>query len=84
MAAAFGGLAHAANVDRLYYRGWDNRTIRRRMQQVAKGQWTVPAATDADRAGQAAISEATQAAVTAAVDAAVRAAAAAAAAASGS
>lgn len=82
-AAAFGGLAHAASVDRLYYRGWDNRAIRKRMQQVAKGKWTAPASADADRAEHAAISEATRAAVAAAVDAAVHAATAAAAAAAG-
>jgi hypothetical protein len=37
-AAAYSGLAHAANLDRLLYRGWDNRELRKRMQQVAKGK----------------------------------------------
>ncbi|HET7014653.1 MAG TPA: GPP34 family phosphoprotein [Streptosporangiaceae bacterium] len=83
MAAAYGGLAHAANVDRLTYRGWGNRGLRKRMQQVAKGKWTAPATRDADQESHQAISAATQAAVAAAVEAAVHAAAAAAAASSG-
>ena len=81
-AAAYGGLAHAASLDRLLYRGWDNRGLRKRMQQVAKGKWTAPADNDVDQDAHAVISAATQAAVAAAVEAAVYAATAAAAAAS--
>ncbi|HEY3907116.1 MAG TPA: GPP34 family phosphoprotein [Streptosporangiaceae bacterium] len=83
--AAYGGLAHALQLDRLLYRGWDNRAVRKRMKEIAQGKWTAPAAEPADaaiRAEQAAISAATQAAITAAIDAAVHAATAAAAAAS--
>src|SRR6185437_2053696 len=68
MAAAFGGLAHAANVDRVIYRGWDNRGLRKRMQQVAKGKWTAPPSdSGADADAHMAISAATQEAIAAAV-----------------
>jgi hypothetical protein len=83
--AAYGGLVQAVQLDRLLYRGWDNRAVRKRLKEIAQGKWTAPAAEPADaatQAEQAAISAATQAAITAAIDAAVHAATAAAAAAS--
>jgi hypothetical protein len=88
--AAYGGLVHAVQLDRLLYRGWDNRAVRKRLKEIAQGKWTAPAtepapADAADAAGQAeqaAISAATQAAIAVAIDAAVHAATAAAAAAS--
>jgi Golgi phosphoprotein 3 (GPP34) len=40
--AAFGGLAHAIGLDTVLYPGWGNRAIRKRFQEVAKGQWTKP------------------------------------------
>ncbi len=73
--AAYGGLAHAVHLDRVLYRGWDNRSVRKRMKQVAQGRWTAPAADAADPASPAATSAATQAAIAAAIDAAVQAAA---------
>lgn len=80
--AAFGGLVHAVQLDRPFYRGWDNRAVRKRMKEIAQGKWTAPATEPADEADQAAISAATQAAIEVAIDAAVYAASAAAAAAS--
>jgi hypothetical protein len=41
--AAFGGLAHAIGLDALLYSGWGNRGIRKRFEQIAKGQWIAPA-----------------------------------------
>jgi hypothetical protein len=41
--AAFGGLAHAIGLDALLYSGWGNRGIRKRFEQIAKGQWMAPA-----------------------------------------
>ena len=79
--AAFAGLASASGLGELLYRGWGNRPLRKRLDQIANGQWTGPAttndaaraATDAAAAGAAA-GEAVQAATQAASDAAVRAA----------
>jgi hypothetical protein len=82
--AAFAGLASASGLGELLYRGWGNRPLRKRLDQIAKGQCTGPvllatdAATDAGDASQAAAghaaSDAVQAATQAASDAAVRAA----------
>ena len=82
--AAFAGLASASGLGELLYRGWGNRPLRKRLDQIATGQCTGPAlpATDtptaAGDASQAAAgeaaSEAVQAATQAASDAAVRAA----------
>jgi Golgi phosphoprotein 3 (GPP34) len=82
--AAFVGLASASGLGELLYRGWGNRPVRKRLDQIANGQRTGPAlpvtdaalgAGDASQAaaGEAA-SEAVQAATQAASDAAVRAA----------
>ena len=83
--AAFAGLASASGLGGLLYRGWGNRPLRKRLDQIAKGQWTEPAAPAADAPTQAAAGraataddatdEATLAATQAASDAAVRAAA---------
>lgn len=75
--AAFGGLAHAAGLDTFLYPGRHNRDIRRRLQEVAKGQWTesfMPAThAAAEAATHAALHAATHAAVHAATHAAVHA-----------
>ena len=44
--SAYGGLAHAIGLDAELYRGWGNRGIRRRFEQIAKGRWTAPRASD--------------------------------------
>jgi len=71
--AALGGLAHAIGLDRAIYPGLANRGARRRMRQVANGQWTAAAVDGADGAGQAA-QAANQAAINAAIQAAAQAA----------
>lgn len=79
--AAFGGLAHAVGLDRELYPGFGGRQQRKRLTEVAKGQWTVTAVTGAvtdsvrsatDAAIMASTAAATQAATAAAVDAAVQ------------
>ena len=93
--AAFGGLAHAAGLDAILYRGLANRALRARLKRIAEGKdaWAVPAspaiadavggaakaAQAADAASRAAANAATQAAMSAATAAAVSAATAAAA-----
>ena len=85
--AAFAGLASASGLAGLLYPGWGNRPLRKRLDQIAKGQRTESAAPAADapthaaggaaaRAATAddATGEATQGATQAASDAAVRAA----------
>lgn len=44
--SAYGGLAHAIGLDAELYRGWGNRGIRQRFEQIAKGRWTAPRASD--------------------------------------
>jgi hypothetical protein len=75
--AAFGGLAHAVGLDRVLYPGSGGRQQRKRLTEVAKGQWTATAVagavTDSVRsATDAAIRASTAAATQAAVDAAVQ------------
>jgi len=75
--AAFAGLASASGLGELLYRGWGNRKLRKRLDQIAKGQWTgpvLPATDAATDAGDAAVRAATQAATDAAVRAATQAA----------
>jgi hypothetical protein len=95
---AFGGLAHAAGLDAILYRGLANRGPRTRLKQIAEGKvaWAEPtsavitdavggaarAAQAADAASRAAANAAAQAAVSASTAAAVSAATTAAAAAS--
>jgi Golgi phosphoprotein 3 (GPP34) len=67
--AAFGGLVHAVQLDRVLYRGWDKRALRRRLKQVAQGKWTEPVVAEASPAA-----EALAVAIDAAVDAATAAA----------
>jgi hypothetical protein len=83
---AYAGLAHAIGLGALLYRGRENRPVRKRLEQIAKGEWPARAVTaagqDADAvtshtvaaANQAAIQAAQQAAIAAAVDAATNAA----------
>ncbi|MBW8806732.1 MAG: GPP34 family phosphoprotein [Catenulisporales bacterium] len=68
--AAFGGLGHAIGLGELVYPGRGNKDLRKRLQQIAKGEWSARAVGSAIAAVQAA----TDAAVSAAVDAAVHAA----------
>jgi Golgi phosphoprotein 3 (GPP34) len=86
--AAYAGLAHAIGLGALLYRGRENRLVRKRLEQIAKGEWSAGAVTaagrDADAAAvtslttaaatQAAVQAAQQAAIQAAVDAATNAA----------
>jgi hypothetical protein len=75
--AAFAGLASASGLGELLYRGWGNRPLRKRLDKIARGQLTGPAAQAAtDAAVRAATQAATDAAVVAAVHAAHHAAAA--------
>ena len=55
--AAFGGLAHATGIVGVIYPGFGRRHLRRRFQEIAKGQWTARAVT------QAAVSASTDAAI---------------------
>jgi hypothetical protein len=71
--AAFAGLAHAAGLGELFYRGWGNRAIRKRLEQIAKGQWTARAIGDAIGASRTGMDAAARAAIMATTDAAVRA-----------
>jgi hypothetical protein len=82
--AATGGLAHAVGLDHLLYPGFGARALRKRLAEIASGQWTAPAPGGADAsavaaavsraATGAAVSAATDAAMQAATDAAVQAA----------
>ena len=86
--AAYAGLAHAIGLGAVLYRGWENRVVRKRLEQIAKGEWSAGAVAaagrDADAADatslttaavtQAAIQAAQQAAIQASVDAATSAA----------
>jgi hypothetical protein len=79
--AAFGGLAHAVDLDRHLYPRRADRPLRRRLAEVGTGKWTriavdaVGSAAHAasDAAAQAAVQAATAAATQAAVQAAVQA-----------
>ena len=76
--AAFAGLASASGLGPVLYPGWDNRKLRERLDQIAKGKLTMPVATGpaGDPSGRAdrQIADAAQAATQAASDAAARAA----------
>jgi hypothetical protein len=86
--AAYAGLAHAIGLGAVLYRGWENRAVRKRLEQIAKGEWSASAVTAAGRdaaaaaatslttaaATQAATQAAQQAAIQASVDAATSAA----------
>src|SRR5215469_8480993 len=74
--AALGGLAHAIGLDAVLYPGRANRHVRKRLQQIARGQWVATAVSRSAAAGatQAAMAAATQAAMNAATQAAVQAA----------
>jgi len=76
--AAFGGLAHAVGLGDLLYRGRGARPMRKRLEEVAKGQWTAAAvsqaAANAARNATAATDAASQAAIHAAAHAASQAA----------
>lgn len=66
--AAFGGLAYATELYRFLYPGKASRSAHERLQQIAEGQWTIEAVTDAASADPTAA--AAQAAITAVVQAA--------------
>jgi Golgi phosphoprotein 3 (GPP34) len=73
--AAFAGLASASGLGPVLYPGMAHRHVRKRLEQIAKGELTRPA-TQAGQAAQAAqAAQAVQAAAEASVDAAARAAA---------
>ena len=72
--AAFGGLAHAVNLDRHLYPRLADRPLRRRLAEVGTGKWTRIAVDAVGSAAHAASDAAAQAAVQAAADAAVQAA----------
>jgi hypothetical protein len=75
-ASAYAGLAHAIGLDAILYPGFGNRAVRKRMQQLAKGQPAAAAVTGAvaDEAARAATQAVTDAATMAATDAATHAA----------
>jgi Golgi phosphoprotein 3 (GPP34) len=77
--AAFGGLAHAIGLGTMLYPGWSHRDVRKRLEQIAKGQWSAAAVSAAssaaaDAAMAASVEAANQAATQAAIDAATAAA----------
>jgi hypothetical protein len=74
--AAYAGLAHAIGLGAVLYRGRENRAVRKRLEQIAKGEWSASAVTAAgrDAAAAAATSLTTAAATQAATQAAVEAA----------
>ena len=74
--AAYAGLAHAAQLDQVLYRGRGSRAIRKRCAQLGKGQGVAfeLAAADAADAGQAAVEAAILAVAAAAIRASVAAA----------
>jgi hypothetical protein len=76
--AAFGGLAHAIGLDNHLYPGFGGHSQRKRLAQVARGQWTAAAVKGAVNAAglsaMAATDAATQAAMNAATNAAMQAA----------
>jgi hypothetical protein len=45
--AAFGGLAHAIQLDLLLYPGKAHQSVHERLQHIAEGQWTIEAVTGA-------------------------------------
>jgi hypothetical protein len=47
--AAYAGLAHAIGLGALLYRGRENQPARKRLEQIAKGQWPADAVTAANR-----------------------------------
>lgn len=63
--AAIGGLAHAVGLDRLLYPGFGARP-RKRLAEIAAGQWTEPAPSGASASAESASAESASAAVTAA------------------
>jgi hypothetical protein len=71
--AAFGGLAHAINLDGHLYPKFADRRVRRRLREIGSGKWT-QAATDAVSAAASAADAASQAATRAATEAAMHAA----------
>jgi hypothetical protein len=71
--AAFGGLAHAINLDGHLYPKFSDRRIRRRLREIGNGQWT-QTATDAVNSAASAVNTASQAATMAATEAAMHAA----------
>jgi hypothetical protein len=72
--AAFGGLAHAVNLDGHLYPRFADRPLRRRLAEVGSGKWTRTAVDAVGSAARAASDAAAQAAVRAAADAAIQAA----------
>jgi Golgi phosphoprotein 3 (GPP34) len=74
---AYAGLAHAVGLGALLYPGRENRPIRQRLEQIAKGQWPATAVggavTVTVTAADAAVSAATEAVTQAAIQAAVQA-----------
>lgn len=72
--AAFGGLAHAIALDRMLYRGKAGRPVHKRLAEMAKGQWTTAAVSQAAADAAYRAARATDAASEAAARAATRAA----------
>jgi Golgi phosphoprotein 3 (GPP34) len=69
--SAFGGLAHAVNLDGHLYPKFADRRLRRRLREVGSGQWTQDVADAVSAAASAATDAATRAATEAAMRAAV-------------
>ena len=74
--AAYAGLAHAVGLGALLYPGWGNRQVRRRLERIAKGEWSAAPVTSAANVAalDAAASDAAAATIAAASQAAVQAA----------
>jgi hypothetical protein len=77
--AAFGGLVHAVELDRVLYPGSAGRPLRKRLKEISAGKWTTPApgarpSNTASAVSSAVSSAVTQAATSAATAAATQAA----------
>jgi hypothetical protein len=57
--AAYAGLAHAVGLGALLYPGWANRHVRKRLEQIAKRQWSAAAVTAATSQAAATNTDAT-------------------------
>ncbi|HEY3905543.1 MAG TPA: GPP34 family phosphoprotein [Streptosporangiaceae bacterium] len=71
--SAFGGLAHAVNLDAHLYPKFADRRLRKRLREVGSGQWTQDVANAVSSAASASTEAATRAATQAAMQAAVHA-----------
>lgn len=68
--AAYAGLAHAVGLGALLYPGWANRHVRKRLEQIAKGEWSAAAVSAASSEAAASAADPTGAVTDVAIEAA--------------